>query len=111
MARPARYSPSVAATPASVTLSGRIARASGSRAHPGDEVRPADDEPGLRPADQLVAAERHEVGAGRQALGRHGLMGQAERGRVEQRPAPQVVDDDRAVAVGESATAAGRAPR
>ena len=37
-ATPARYSPSVAATAARITLSGRIARASGSRAQPRDEV-------------------------------------------------------------------------
>ena len=58
-------------------------------------------EPGLRPADQLVAAERDQVGAGGEALGRRRLVGEAERRGLEQRPAPEVVDDDRAVLVGE----------
>ena len=39
-------------------MSGRIARASGSFRRRADEVRPADDQPGLRPADQLVAGEQ-----------------------------------------------------
>ena len=60
-----------------------------------------DDQPGLRPADELVAAERDEVRAGGQPLGRRRLVGQPEGGRLEQRPAPEVVDDDRAVLVGE----------
>ena len=45
---------------------------------PGDEVRAPDDQPGLRPADQLVAAERHDVRAGRQPLARRRLVGQPE---------------------------------
>ena len=70
--------------------------------------RATDDEPGLRPADELVAGERHEVGAGGQPLARHRLVGQAERRRVEQGAGPEVVDDDRAVARGRaSASAAG----
>ena len=60
-----------------------------------------DDQPRLRPTDQLVAAERDEVGAGGQALGGRRLVGEPEGGRLEQRPAPEVVDDDRAVRVGE----------
>ena len=36
---------------------------------PLDELAPADDDTGLRSAEQLVAGERHEVGAGREALG------------------------------------------
>ena len=36
-----------------------------------DEVGPADDDPGLRAAEELVAGERHEVGAcGKALLGR-----------------------------------------
>ena len=66
---------------ASVTLSGRIARASGSRRIRAIEVGPPDDEPGLRPADELVAAERDEVGAGRQALARASARGPARRPR------------------------------
>ena len=101
VARPARYSPSVAATPAIVTLSGSHRPGERVAPEPRDEVGATDDEPGLRPADELVAAERHEVGAGRQALAGHRLVGQPERRRVEQGAAAQVVDDDRAVAMGE----------
>ena len=65
--------------PAIVTLSGRMARASGSRRIRADEVRPADDESGLRPADELVAAERDDVGARGQPLAGHRLVRQAVR--------------------------------
>ena len=68
---------------------------------PRDEVGATDDQPGLRPTDQLVAAERDQVGAGGEALGRRRLVGEAESRGLEQGPAPQVVDDDRAVLVGE----------
>ena len=44
-------------------------------AQAGDEVRAADDEPGLRAADELVAAERHEVGAVGEALARASARG------------------------------------
>ena len=98
-ATPARYSRSVAASAARITLSGRIARASGSRrSRSTRSARPGDD-PRLRPADELVAGERHEVRAGREALGRHRLVGQPEARGVEQRAGAEVVDDDRAVAV------------
>ena len=98
--RPARYSPSVAATAASITLSGRIARASGSlRSRATRSARPTTN-PGLRAADQLVAAERHEVGAGGEALRGHRLVREPEGRGVEERPAAEVVDDDRAVPVG-----------
>ena len=77
VATPARYSASVAATAARITLSGRIARASGSLPQLRDEVRAPDDEPGLRPADELVAAERHEVGAVGESLARASARGRA----------------------------------
>ena len=81
-------------------------------ADPGDEVRPPDDESGLRPADQLVAAEQDEVRARGQPLGRQGLVRQAVGGRVEQRARSEVVDDDRPVAMGElGERRPGRAPR
>ena len=70
-------------------------------AHLRDEVRATDDQPGLRAADQLVAAERHHVRTGREPLARHRLVGEPEASRVEERAAAQVVDDDRAVAVGQ----------
>ena len=43
-------------------------------AQPLDEVGAADDDAGLRPAEQLVAGERHEIGAGREALLRRRLV-------------------------------------
>jgi hypothetical protein len=55
-------------------------------AKPGDEIGSADDEARLWSPDELVAREGHEVGAGRQSLGRHRLVGQAEGRAVEQRP-------------------------
>ena len=61
-----------------------------------DEVGAADDEPGLGPADELVAAERHEVRPVGQPLARHRLVGQPERRGVEQRAAAEVVDHERA---------------
>ena len=69
--------------------------------HPGDQVGPPDDQPGLRPADQLVAAERDDVRPGRQPFPGEWLVGEAVGGGVEQRPGAQVVDDDRAVAMGD----------
>ena len=56
--------------------------------------------PGLRAADQLVAAERHEVGAVGEALSGHRFVREAERCGVEERAAAEVVDDERAVSVG-----------
>ncbi len=78
--RPGRPGRARASRPraASVTLSGRIARASGSRRIRAMRSARPTIEPRLRPADELVAAERDEVGAGRQALGRRRLVGQAE---------------------------------
>ena len=40
-----------------------------------DEVAPADDEARLRAAEQLVARERDEVGAGRDGVANRGLCG------------------------------------
>ena len=54
----------------------------------------ADQQPGLGPAHQLVAAERHQVRAGRQALLNRGLVGQAQPGDVEQGAAAEVVHQD-----------------
>ena len=55
-ATPARYSPSVAASAASVTLSGRIGPRQRVAPHPGDEVGPADDQ--SRPAARRPACRR-----------------------------------------------------
>ena len=59
---------SVAAIAASVALSGRIARASGSRRSRVTRAARADDEAGLRAAHELVSREGHEVGSCRQPL-------------------------------------------
>ena len=67
-ARPARYSPSVSATPASAAFVRAHRPSQWIAPHPADEVRLADDQPGLRAADQLVAAEGHDIGPGGEAL-------------------------------------------
>ena len=68
--RPPGTAPSVAAIAASITLSGRIARASGSlRSRATRSARPTMN-PACGPADQLVAAERHEVRAVGEPLAR-----------------------------------------
>ena len=74
-----RYSASVAASAASVSLSGRSARISGCLRARLDRRLRADDDAGLRAAEQLVAGERHEVGAGRDGLGDRRLVGQPPR--------------------------------
>ena len=67
-ASPARYSPSVAATRGERRLVRPHRARQRVAPHPGDEVGATDDQPGLRPADELVAAERDEVRAGGQPL-------------------------------------------
>ena len=44
-----------------------------------DQVGPADDDPGLRAAEQLVAAERHDAGAGGERLHGRRFAGQPRR--------------------------------
>ena len=86
-ASPARYDPSVLGHPEKVTLSGRIARASGSLAHPRDEVGATDDPPYLRLAHQLVA--RLDVMASEPAARRSDGSGscvEPDACRVKQRP-------------------------
>ena len=58
-----------------VTLSGRVARASGSRRSRATRSARPTMRPACGPADQLVAAERDQVGAGRQPLGRASARG------------------------------------
>ncbi len=69
-------------------------------AQPRDQVFATDHEAGLGTADQLVPAERHEVGTIGEAFRGHRLVREAEGGRVEERAAAEVVDDERAVRVG-----------
>ena len=57
-------------------------------AQPLDEVGPADDDPRLRAAEQLVAAEADEVGARRERLLRGRLVAE-----VEERARAEIVDE------------------
>ena len=100
-ARPARYRPRVAATRGERHLVGPHRARQRVAPDAGDQLGPADDQPCLRSADQLVAAERHDVGPGSQSLSRHRLMGEAIALRRQQRARTEVVDDDRAVLVRE----------
>ncbi len=60
------------------------------RAQAIDELAPADDDPRLRPAEELVAAERDEVGAERDPLGDDRLLRQARSGdRSTSAPLPR----------------------
>jgi hypothetical protein len=65
----------------------------------GDERRAADDDAGLRPAEQLVAREGHQPGPGGHALLDHRLFGETIDGGVEQRARAQVVHDRQPVGV------------
>ena len=64
------------------------------RAEPRDGGAPADGDPRLRPAQQLVPAEGHDVGSSSHRLLHRLLRAQAVGGRLEERPAPEVVDED-----------------
>ena len=65
------------AAPRASTLSARTARASGWALQPiARASRAADDDAGLRTAEQLVARERHQRGAGVEALAHAGLVAQ-----------------------------------
>ena len=50
-----------------------------------DEIGATDDDPGLRSAEQLVARERHERGAGVEALPHTGLVAEPRRSLGEPR--------------------------
>ena len=60
-----------------------------------DEVGAAHDDPGLRPAEQLVAREADEVGAGGEALARRRLV----LGRVDEHARAEVVHERQSVAL------------
>ena len=59
-----------------------------------DQLLLADDQPGLRATEQLVAGEGDDVGAGRQRLLRRRLGWQAEGGEIGQRATAEV-DNER----------------
>jgi hypothetical protein len=102
---PARYRRSTASSAARVSLSTRSARLSGLLLDPRDQVGAADDEAGLRAAQQLVAAERDQIGAGGQRLRTVGSCGRPQRpGR--QAAAAQVHHQRQAVLVRDRAIAA-----
>ena len=86
------YSRNTASSAASRILSRRSARFSGFFASARDQLGAADDKPGLRPAEQLVAAERHQIGAGLQRLGDGRLVRQAPAFEIDQRAAAEILD-------------------
>ncbi len=53
----------------------------------------ADDQTGLRPSQHFVAAERHDVGAERDALRDHRFLRQAVLAQVDERAAPKIFHD------------------
>ena len=77
----------------------RSARASGWRRMLPDRGGPPDGDPGLRAAEQLVAAEGDDVGAGGDAVAQRGLLGEQRQRRES--AAAEVVDEHRAALVGE----------
>ena len=76
-----------------------------------DQVGSADDDAGLRPPEKLVAAERHQIGAGRQGLPRRRLVRQSPGGEIDQRAAAEIDDVRERVPVGESGQVRVGAPR
>ena len=96
---------SVPSSAASVSLSARSARCERMAAQPLDELGPADDDPGLRPAEQLVAREADEIGAGGEARAGSRLVAD-----VDQRAGAEVVDERESAALaraGASSRSAG----
>ena len=65
----------------SVSLSARRARWSGMAPKPLDQLGAADDDPGLRAAEQLVAGEADEIGAGGERVGDGRLVVERQRAR------------------------------
>ena len=65
-------------------------------AKPLDQVCAAEDDPGLRPSEELVPGEGDDVSAGREALGHGGLVAD-----VRQDARAEVVDEDDAAILGE----------
>ena len=80
-----RYSISVASSAASDSLSIRSARASGMRARGRHRRNRAQQQPGLRAAEQLVARAAHERRAGGERASQRRLVGQRRRSRSRRR--------------------------
>ncbi len=66
-------------------------------AHAVDRLAAPDQQPRLRPAEQLVAAERHHVGAAADAVRHHRLARQSPPAQVDQRAAAEVLHHRQAV--------------
>src|SRR5436190_831725 len=75
---------------------------SGSVAPPGDDLGPADDDTALRPAEELVAAEEHEVGTGANTLLHDRLFGQSMARQVVETAAADVVDHRQPTSLGQT---------
>ena len=75
------YSASVASSAASVILSARSARARGLLPAGGDQLALPDEAARLRPSQQLVAAEEHQVGARRDGIAHPRLARESPRRR------------------------------
>jgi hypothetical protein len=67
----------------------------------GDDLGPPDQDAGLWPAQQLIAAETGEVSPGGHALARRRLMVEAVGGGVQQRAAAQVINAEQAARAGD----------
>ena len=78
---------------------------------PCDEIGAADDEPGLRAAQQFVAAEGDEIGARRQRLGDGRLVRQAPALEIDQRAAAEILDQRHAAFARQRRELAPPAPR
>ena len=74
---------------------------------PGDHVGAADHDPGLRPAEQLVARARHQVGAVGERLGHRRLV-RRHPVLVMQQPGADVEDERHAALRGERGEVLGR---
>ena len=89
-------------------MSTRSARFIGLRLMRGDQILAADDEAGLRPAEQLVAGEGDEIGALGDGLAHRRLVREAEAREIDQRAGAEIVDERHAVRAARSRQA--RAP-
>ena len=66
------------------------------------QVGAADDDAGLRPAQQLISRETHQVGASRQRFLDGRLMAQPVAGRIEQSARAQVINQGDSGGMGDS---------
>jgi len=71
-----------------------------------DQVPAPGNQPRLRPAEQLVAAESHEIGPGGEHVAHHGLLGQTVLREVDQAARAEIDDEGQAVFVAIPASSA-----